>query len=263
MSASKNLGSGKEDQILTTRQVADLLGVAVSTAQQWIESGALSSWKTPGGHRRVKMQDVLRLVKDRSKQSTNSKQSDKTKTRQLERVMEPTAEEFLPSSFPSYLMPANEADRLKAVEATNLVGTASSPALDRLTWLTGEITNAPMVLITLLTARRQWFISRSGVQITETPREWAFCSHAILQDDLFVVEDAAQDDRFRENPLVTGEPHIRFYAGIPLEDDQGFRMGTLCVLDREPRKLREREKRAFKELAVLTSEELMRHVIDA
>ena len=86
----------------------------------------------------------------------------------------------------------------------------------------------------------------------------AFCSHAIMQDGLFVVEDARQDPRFADNPLVTGAPHIRFYAGYPVRDAHGLALGTLCVLDREPRRLRERELRALRELAAIASDELKR-----
>lgn len=240
--------SSDDDPVLTTREVADMLGVAVSTAQQWIESGAVSAWKTPGGHRRVRRSAVLQVLDGQALASEEAASSHL-----------PPAAEFMHSAESAYPVGEDEPARLLALRAKNLVGISENKAFDRLTWLAGEITDTPIALITLLTAKRQWFLSRCGVDLHETPREWAFCSHAILQDDLFMVEDALQDDRFRTNPLVTGEPHIRFYAGIPLTDGLGFRMGTLCVLDRESRRLREKEIRALRELAVITSEELKRY----
>ncbi|HAV35887.1 MAG TPA: excisionase, partial [Massilia sp.] len=104
----------------------------------------------------------------------------------------------------------------------------------------------------------QWFKSRVGLALPETPREQSFCSHAILGEQPMLVFDAQQDLRFAGNPLVTGAPHIRFYAGVPLLDAQGYRLGTLCVLDREPRRLRERELRALRELAKIAMEEIRR-----
>lgn len=255
-------GQDNEDPVLTTRETARLLGVAVSTAQHWIESGALPSWKTPGGHRRVRRSAVLRLLQEKG--SGLSPQEAVEPTRNADSVglahLHDTAakREFEPLAAPAYPVPANEAARLLAVQALDLIGISAQPELDRLTFLAGEVTETPIALITLLTSQRQWFVSRSGVNLKETPREWAFCSFAILQDDAFVVEDARQDERFKANPLVTGEPHIRFYAGIPILDRQGFRLGTLCVLDGEPRRLREKEMRALRELATIASEEMAR-----
>ena len=125
-------------------------------------------------------------------------------------------------------------------------------------WVASQATESPMALISLLTAERQWFKSRLGVDAPETSRDWAFCSHAILQDGLFMVEDAARDPRFQDNALVVGEPHIRFYAAFPLFGAGKTPLGTLCVLDREPRRLREREIRSLQELAAIASEEIQR-----
>ena len=97
-----------------------------------------------------------------------------------------------------------------------------------------------------------------GVDVPETPRDWAFCSHAVLEPDMFVVEDAMADPRFQHNPLVTGAPYIRFYAGCPLLDSDGYPVSTLCILDREPRKLRAHEVHAMFELSALASEEIQR-----
>ena len=237
------------DPILTTSSAAQLLGVAVSTAQLWIESGALESWKTPGGHRRVRLSAVTRLHESRS----GKQRLENVPTRTL-----PSGPEFLPNPTPTYPLPDDEVERLLAVDATALVDSAEDPVFDRLTWLATLVSDTPMALITLLTSKRQWFKSRIGVNACETPRDWAFCSYAIMEDAPLIVEDALADPRFKANPLVLGEPHIRFYAGFPLKDANGFRLGTLCVLDREPRRLREKEIRALRELAAIASDELKR-----
>lgn len=234
------------DPILTTRAAAELLGVAVSTAQQWVESGAIPSWKTPGGHRRVRLSDVEHVIEQ------------KTAAALVRPPIEPSSLEFVPSHAPAYPVAPDEAERLLALDATGLVDTPVESVFERLTWLASQVTDSPMALISLLTARRQWFKSRIGIEASETSRDWAFCSYAVLQAGVFVVEDAMLDPRFQNNPLVTGEPYIRFYAGFPLKDREGRSVGTLCVLDREPRKLREREIRALRELSSLASEEIQR-----
>jgi excisionase family DNA binding protein len=219
-----------DDPVLTTAAAARLLGVAVSTTQQWLESGALPSWKTPGGHRRVRLSSVLRLL---------------------------DAPGANPASRPDPA-PADENARLAAVAASGLVDSAPEPAFDRLTWLATQVTDCPMALITVLASRRQWFKSRIGVDLAETPRDWAFCNYAIVQEAPLMVEDASRDERFAANPLVTGALRVRFYAGVPLVDAGGHPLGTLCVLDREPRRLRAREIRALQELAAIAADELRR-----
>ena len=109
---------------------------------------------------------------------------------------------------------------------------------------------------------RQWFKSRQGLDATETPRDHAFCAHAILQDDLFVIPDALQDERFADNPLVEGSPNVRFYAGCPIKmascEDGNSKMpiGTLCVIDSKPRDLSEDERRALKDFGAMVEQEL-------
>ena len=234
-----------DDPILTTRDAARLLGVAVSTAQVWMEGGALPTWKTPGGHRRVRLSEVHRLLRQREADAAAVDAS-------------PPTGEFLPAPAPAYPAPRNEAQRLAALAATRLMDSPQEEVFDRLTWLASHVTDCPMALLTLLSGRRQWFKSRIGLAQNETPREVAFCSHTIMQDAAFVVEDALADPRFAANPLVTGEPHIRFYAGYPVLDARGMALGSLCVLDREPRRLRERELRALRELAAIASDEIGR-----
>jgi excisionase family DNA binding protein len=240
----------EDDPILTTRETARLLGVAVSTAQLWIESGALASWKTPGGHRRVKLSSVMELQKRQGgKEQSNKSGTPDTQVLDLE---------YLPTSQAFYPMPGDEDERLRALAATHLIDTPDEPAFDRLTRLACQIAATPMALVSLLTSRRQWFKSRVGLEVSETPREWAFCSHAILHHTPLIVEDAHQDPRFNKNPLVTGEPFIRFYAGFPLLSKQSLRLGTLCVLDTKARQLDSQQIRALDELACIASEEIQR-----
>lgn len=234
-----------DDPILTTREAAQMLGVAVSTAQAWMEGGALPTWKTPGGHRRVHRSAVMQLLRQHAQAPSTAGAA-------------APGGEFLPSPNPGYPAPPNEAQRLAALSATGLMDTPAEQVFDRLTWLASHVTECPMALLTLLSGQRQWFKSRLGVEQRETPREVAFCSHTIMQDGAFVVEDASADPRFAANPLVTGAPHIRFYAGYPVLDANGMALGSLCVLDREPRRLRERELRALRELAAIASDEVRR-----
>lgn len=137
----------------------------------------------------------------------------------------------------SYPVPADEADRLRALRSYKILDTKPEERFDELTHLAALICGVPISLITLLDTNRQWFKSRFGLDVQETPRAQAFCTHAIMQPEMFVVPDATKDKRFAENPLVTGDPHIRFYAGAPLATRDGHLLGTLCVIDREPHTL--------------------------
>jgi anti-sigma regulatory factor (Ser/Thr protein kinase) len=131
-------------------------------------------------------------------------------------------------------MSAGEADRLAALRRYRILDTEPEQRFDDLALLASQICGTPMALISLVDRDRQWFKARVGVEFTETSRDVAFCSRAIEQRELFVVKDALEDDRFRDNPMVRGEPHIRFYAGAPLVTAEGHAVGTLCVLDRRP-----------------------------
>nr|WP_183421961.1 excisionase family DNA-binding protein [Luteibacter sp. Sphag1AF] len=245
---SKNDLSPDDDPTLTTRDAANLLGVSVSTAQKWIESGELASWKTPGGHRRVRRSAVLGLLDQRTAGGSRS-----TGARHL---IGETAAEMQPLREPGYVTPADEDARLRSTARTGLVDSHADPAFDRITWLASLIVGTPVSLLTVLTARRQWFKSRQGTDMVETPREWAFCNHAILADGVLVVEDACEDERFRDNPLVIGEQHVRFYAGYAVRAPDGHAIGTLCVLDRKPRTLDPVQERGLRALAAIANDEI-------
>lgn len=132
-------------------------------------------------------------------------------------------------------MDSLEQKRLQALRDLNVLDTGPSPELDRITGLASRIFGAPIALVSLVDENRQWFKSRCGLDATETPREWAFCDHAIRSTDVMEVLDAREDPRFRENPLVTGPPDIRYYCGAPLITQDGDRVGTLCIIDDKPR----------------------------
>ncbi len=137
-------------------------------------------------------------------------------------------------------MPANEAERLRTLRSYKILDTKPEERFDELTRLAALICGVPISLISLIDADRQWFKSRL------TPRAQAFCTHAIMQPEMFVVPEASQDERFAQNPLVTGDPHIRFYAGAPLAARDGHLLGTLCVIDREPHTLMPAQTEALK-----------------
>ncbi|RFU45205.1 GAF domain-containing protein [Paraburkholderia sp. DHOC27] len=356
-----------DDPIITTRAAAQLLGISIRTAQTWIESNALESWKTPGGHRRVRRSAVLALRARLSAADPKANalvlvqadeinlaryrevfaampectvvfdsdtfasmltigrtlpavvlvdlgRADWDRFAMLRRVLHDpelahtqivaitdigaaqlmtelgtsrhvsrvpsniTAEALMgivqtlarntgavPGEGASgseaqermpYPVPANEAQRVLALRRTGLIDSPYEAAFDRLAWLTARTLSAPMSMISLLTPERQWFKAHYGLTLRETPRMLAFCNHAIMQHDVFVVENAATDPHFKDNPYVTGEPGVRFYAGAPLIDPDGYALGALCVVDVVPRQLDDDQRAALKALAELASDKI-------
>lgn len=152
--------------------------------------------------------------------------------------------------------PANEAQRLQALRGTGLLDTPAEERFDRLTRLARQMFDVQTALVSLVDAERQWFKSRQGLTACETGRDISFCGHAILGADIFEVADATLDPRFADNPLVSGAPHIRFYAGAPLSTTKGFRVGTLCLIDSQPRRLTAEQRRALRDLADCVEDEI-------
>lgn len=349
-----------EKDILTTADTAKLLGVSIRTAQLLIEGGTITSWKTPGGHRRVYRADVMALIEGGGRALPLSSSAVVVVIGSAERlpiyeqlfaqVPECTTETFAdvlaalvaigsirphavlvdiqaiagdPTSLlqsladnpmlansriiavgaaslvspdlPNRVVRADEAgeavmlvrsslkdaeemtfeegslpfplalnerQRLVALERSGLLDTPPEEAFDRLTWLAAQSLDVPIALLTLLTPTRQWFKSKIGLELLETPRSWAFCNHTIMQKQVFSVSNLAEDPRFADNPAVRGEPGFRFYAGAPVLDEDGFVVGSLCVIDHKPRTLDERGEQIIQALAALASNEVRLRALD-
>lgn len=149
-----------------------------------------------------------------------------------------------------------EFERLKALDRFGILDTPAEPQFDRIVSMASRMLGMPISLISLIDRDRQWFKARIGLEATQTPRTMAFCAHAIKSDAVMVVEDATGDERFADNPLVTSEPSIRFYAGAPLIARDGERLGTLCVIDQAPRQLTAKEQDFLTDLAAIVMDEL-------
>lgn len=153
-------------------------------------------------------------------------------------------------------LPADDTARVATLRSLNILDTPPEERFDRLTRLAKRLFGVPIALVSLVDANRQWFKSCEGLNVKETPRDVSFCGHAILRDDILMIPDAMLDERFHDNPLVTQEPHIRFYAGCPLRVANGSKLGTLCLLDVKARELDDEERELLRDLARMAEQEL-------
>jgi diguanylate cyclase (GGDEF)-like protein len=153
-------------------------------------------------------------------------------------------------------IPANEEKRLETLHSLNILDTAAEERFDRITRIAKQIFNVPIALVSLVDANRQWFKSKQGFTASEIPRDISFCGHAILSDEIMVVEDASLDNRFHDNPLVLESPHIKFYLGCPLKINKQYNVGTLCLFDEKSRQFSIAERAVMRDLADMVQAEL-------
>lgn len=153
-------------------------------------------------------------------------------------------------------IPQDEAERLKVLRSLDILDTPAEERFDRLTRIANRMFDVPIALVSLVDENRQWFKSAVGLEAAETPRDISFCGHAILGDDIFVVNDARSDKRFADNPLVMDNPNIRFYAGCPLTALNGSKIGTMCLIDREPKGFTKNDRAVLRDLAAMVEREI-------
>lgn len=153
-------------------------------------------------------------------------------------------------------LPIDETQRLMSLHSLHILDTPEENRYDRITRMARRLFDVDICLISLVDTDRQWFKSKVGLNACETARDISFCGHAILHDEVFIVSDATADDRFADNPLVTGEPKVRFYAGYPIKGPNGHRIGTLCVIDTEPHQLSSGEIRTLEDLGAMVEDEI-------
>ncbi len=153
-------------------------------------------------------------------------------------------------------IPADERERLQTLRDLDLLDTAPEERFDRITRIARQLFSVPIALVSLVDENRQWFKSRQGLDATETPRDISFCGHAIIGKEPLIVQDALEDERFADNPLVCEAPDIRFYAGCPITAPNGHRIGTLCLIDQEPRSFSADDSARLRELAMMVEDEL-------
>lgn len=153
-------------------------------------------------------------------------------------------------------IPEGEALRLATLKSLNVLDTPPEERFDRVTRMAKRMFGVSTALVSIVDENRQWFKSRQGLDVAETPRNVSFCGHAILGDDVFLVQNALQDERFADNPMVVGDPNIRFYAGYPLRASDGQKLGTLCIIDSQPRDFDHDDAIALRDLASMVEGEL-------
>lgn len=168
--------------------------------------------------------------------------------------LEPLHRSEVPLKLPT--LTHDEPIRLQALLLTGLLDSATEDRFDRITRLAQRALDMPIVAVSLVDAGRQWFKSIQGLNVCETSRDVSFCGHTINQDDVFLVEDASKDERFHDNPLVTGVPNIAFYAGYPVRTPDGSQVGTLCAIDRKPRHFDEDHIQTLRDLALMVEREI-------
>lgn len=152
-------------------------------------------------------------------------------------------------------IPPDEDARLAELRSLNVLDTIAEERFDRLTRMARRLFGVDVALVSLVDENRQWFKSCAGMELSETPRDISFCGHAILGDSAFVIPDALQDERFADNPLVAGPPHVRFYAGCPLRGPGGRKLGTLCIIDSKPRAFSDEDVEMLVDLALMVERE--------
>lgn len=153
-------------------------------------------------------------------------------------------------------IPRDEETRLRALRALDILDTPPEERFDRLTRIANRLFGVPIALVSLIDEDRQWFKSSVGLPATETSRDISFCGHAILGDEIFVVNDASTDQRFIDNPLVLEDPNIRFYAGCPLRTLNGSKLGTMCLIDKVPRGFAKADRTVLRDLAAMVEREI-------
>ena len=158
--------------------------------------------------------------------------------------------------YPDFPIPDNESHRLRELERYGLDDGSDDPHFCRILELTTDLLEMPIGLISIVDQNCQRFLCRHGLEAHSTPRQMAFCAHTIVGNKPFVIEDALQDERFSSNPLVVGPPHIRFYAGSPLRTQRGYNLGTLCVIDRQPRHFSDQQQQQLSQLGDLLMREI-------
>lgn len=152
-------------------------------------------------------------------------------------------------------MPENEKDRVEALGGLRILDTPPEERYDRIVRLAAQLFDMPIAYISLVDRDRQWFKSKVGTETQQTPRNISFCGHAILQDDALVIPNALEDERFAGNPMVVGEPFVRFYAGYPVREPDGFKIGTLCLMDKKKREFGTKDRNLLRQLAQMVEHE--------